>query len=82
MAHAQAVEPAVNCRVLQCRTPEGCRDGGAEVAGINWGGLREAPLCCVVPLCLTALGCLVLFFYADDIYRLLAPIAAPVGASG
>ena len=41
------------------------------------GGIREAPLFCVVPLCLTALGCLALFFFADPIYMLLEPIAAP-----
>ena len=34
-------------------------------------GVREAPLLCVVPLCLTALGSLVLFFYAPWIYALL-----------
>ena len=38
-------------------------------------GIHEAPLLCVVPLCFTALGCLVLFFYASDIYHLLLPIA-------
>ena len=37
-------------------------------------GIHEAPLLCVVPLCFTALGCLVLFFYAGDIYQLLLPI--------
>ncbi|NNE08764.1 MAG: monovalent cation/H+ antiporter subunit D family protein [Gemmatimonadetes bacterium] len=31
----------------------------------------EAPAFCLVPLCVTALGCVVLFFYADTIYRLL-----------
>ena len=41
----------------------------------NPSGVREAPAFCVVPLCLTALGCLVLFFCAEEIYRLLAPIA-------
>jgi multicomponent Na+:H+ antiporter subunit D len=39
--------------------------------------IREAPMFCVVPLCMTAAGCLVLFFFADDIYRLLEPIAQP-----
>ncbi|HXV77935.1 MAG TPA: proton-conducting transporter membrane subunit [Candidatus Polarisedimenticolaceae bacterium] len=39
--------------------------------------IREAPLFCVVPLCLTAIGCLAIFFYADEIYRLLAPVARP-----
>jgi multicomponent Na+:H+ antiporter subunit D len=38
---------------------------------------REAPMFCVVPLSLTALGCLALFFFADPLYRLLEPIAAP-----
>jgi multicomponent Na+:H+ antiporter subunit D len=38
-------------------------------------GIREAPLACVVPLCLTALGCVLLFFSADALYTLLAPIA-------
>ena len=43
-------------------------------------GIREAPLACVVPLCLTAIGCVLLFFYADALYELLLPIAAPVTA--
>jgi multicomponent Na+:H+ antiporter subunit D len=38
-------------------------------------GIREAPLACVVPLCLTALGCVLLLFSADALYTLLAPIA-------
>jgi len=36
--------------------------------------VREAPLACVIPLCLTAFGCLLLFFHADSLYALLAPI--------
>ena len=43
--------------------------------GDEGGGIREAPMFCVVPLCLTAIGCLVLFFAADDIAAFLAPIA-------
>ena len=39
------------------------------------GGFREAPWFCVVPLCVTAAGCIVLFFYADAVYRLLGPVA-------
>jgi multicomponent Na+:H+ antiporter subunit D len=53
---------------------------GAAAAPIpkgGLGGIREAPMFCVVPLCLTAAGCLALFFFADPIYRLLEPIAAP-----
>ena len=47
----------------------------ADPAGLT--GLREAPLFCVVPLCITAIGCVVLFFYAGAIYDLLAPIGKP-----
>jgi multicomponent Na+:H+ antiporter subunit D len=37
-------------------------------------GIAEAPLLCVIPPCLTALGCLILFFYASDVIDLLRPI--------
>jgi multicomponent Na+:H+ antiporter subunit D len=46
--------------------------GGMKGQG---GPIQEAPMLCVVPLCLTAFGCLVLFFCADDVVRLLQPIA-------
>jgi len=29
--------------------------------------VKEAPLTCVIPLCITAVGCLVLFFFANDL---------------
>jgi len=35
---------------------------------------REAPAFCVAALSFTALGCIVLFFLADDVYRLLVPL--------
>ncbi len=35
------------------------------------GGIREAPLFCVVPLCLTALGTIALFFYVEPLFGLL-----------
>jgi multicomponent Na+:H+ antiporter subunit D len=38
-------------------------------------GFKEAPLFCVVPLCFTAAGCIVLFFFADGVYDLLSPLA-------
>jgi len=37
-------------------------------------GIHEAPFFCVMPLCLTALGCIILFFFAGDLYRLLLPL--------
>ena len=44
-------------------------------AGAAQTGIREAPMFCVVPLCFTALGCLILFFFAGEVYDLMAPIA-------
>lgn len=37
-------------------------------------GIHEAPMFCLVPLCLTATGSFLLFFYAEQIYRALEPI--------
>ena len=37
-------------------------------------GIQEAPLFCLVPICATALGCVLLFFYAEELYRLLEPL--------
>ena len=53
--------------------------GDAEHGEAVGTGIREAPLLCVVPLCLTALGCLLLFVYAGPLYELLLPIAASGG---
>lgn len=39
-------------------------------------GRREAPAMCLVPICLTAVGCAVLFIYGDRVIDLLAPIVA------
>jgi multicomponent Na+:H+ antiporter subunit D len=41
------------------------------------GAIREAPLLCVIPLSVTALGGVVLFFFADSIYAALAPLGSP-----
>ncbi len=60
---------------LPAREPRPASAGAS--AAPTRGGIREAPWFCVVPLCLTALGCLALFFFADSLYRLLEPIAAP-----
>lgn len=51
---------------------------GAPSAGQGAGqgnSIKEAPMLCVVPLCVTALGCLLLFVFADELYSLLLPIA-------
>lgn len=49
------------------------RSAGAA-ANPSRGGLQEAPLLCVIPPCLTAAGCIVLFFYADSVVDLLRPL--------
>ena len=54
-------------------------EAAAGTSSSDAAGIREAPLLCVVPLCLTAVGCLLLFVYAGPIYRLLLPI---VGSGG
>jgi len=38
----------------------------------------EAPALCVIPLAFTAAGCIAMFVFASDVYRLLAPVAAGV----
>ena len=37
-------------------------------------GIKEAPLLMLLPICTTALACIIIFFYADGAYRLLAPV--------
>jgi len=46
----------------------------APTDGAERPAIREAPLLCLVPLCLTATACIVLFFFAEDLYQLLLPI--------
>ena len=36
--------------------------------------IKEAPLLILLPICATALACFAIFFYADEVYRLLAPV--------
>jgi multicomponent Na+:H+ antiporter subunit D len=38
-------------------------------------GIQEAPLFCLVPLCITAAGGIALFLCADRVYHWLTPIA-------
>ncbi len=43
--------------------------------------ISEAPFLCVLPPCLAAIGCVVLFFYAGSVYEFLLPIVAEAGGS-
>ena len=53
----------------------------APPQGASGKGIREAPLLLLVPLCVTAFGCLVLFGFANEIYNFLlhVPLLAPEG---
>ena len=42
-------------------------------------GIQEAPIACLIPLCITAICCIALFFFADQIYAFLTPIVAKSG---
>jgi multicomponent Na+:H+ antiporter subunit D len=53
--------------------PRGSALGGSNPADAEWQ-IQEAPLFCLVPLCLTALGCVVLFFYADPLCAFRQPL--------
>ncbi len=44
---------------------------GQEVHGFSWRRIDEAPFCCVAPPVITALGCIILFFYADTLMSLV-----------
>jgi multicomponent Na+:H+ antiporter subunit D len=57
------------------RPPPEVGHGNPDSGSVS--GIREAPLLCVLPPVLTGIGCVVLFFYADDIYRLLMGIVTP-----
>jgi multicomponent Na+:H+ antiporter subunit D len=41
------------------------------------GGIHEAPFLCVLPPVLTGIGCVVAFFYAENVFELLMGIVAP-----
>ena len=42
-------------------------------------GIKEAPMMCVVPLCITAVGSVILFFTAEWLYDILLPISTGGG---
>ncbi len=62
-------------------SPDTAAAPGTEASGVERQRVREAPLACVVPLCLTAAGCLVMFVYGDAVYRLLEPVIFATPAS-
>ena len=49
---------------------------GPDVAAAG-PGIREAPLACLIPLCATAAGTVLLFFYIQPLYDFLYPVFNP-----
>ncbi len=44
----------------------------------NWSpSIKEAPLACILPLCITALCTFLLFFYLQHVYEFLLPVFMP-----
>ena len=48
---------------------------GTDGQSAGGGAWQEAPLLCVVPPCLTAIGGVLLFLLADKLFTVLAPLA-------
>ncbi|MGB5092980.1 MAG: proton-conducting transporter membrane subunit [Parvibaculum sp.] len=63
--------------------PQRQRAYDTESLPTGFAAIREAPLLCVAPLCVTALGCIVLFFASGAVYDFLLtiPLLAPEGVT-
>ena len=59
--------------ILAFMAPAGDEDNAEGKDSGGWK-IKEGPLLCVVPLCITAVGSVVLFFFANQIYQWLIPI--------
>ena len=58
------------------------RSAGAMAAPDGGEGLKEAPLFCLIPLSLTALGCVALFVFAGELQAFLAPMIDGLSTKG
>lgn len=57
----------------------GKKPGETAPAPIQWKALQEAPILCLAPPLFTAAGAVILFFFADPLYRFLLPL---IGGQG
>lgn len=48
--------------------------GDGPQGAVQWGRLEEAPILCIVPPVLTAIGCLLMFFMINQLTGFLSPI--------
>ena len=60
--------------VIRAFMPPSASAPDRQADNVAWR-VKEAPMLCVVPLCITALGCLLLFLYANHLFEFLTPIA-------
>jgi len=60
--------------------PKVTKSAGAMAVPVEDKKLREAPLFCLIPVCLTAVGCLALFVFASDVQTFLAPMLDDLSA--
>lgn len=61
--------------VVRAFLPDPAIDNEKLESKVGWH-IEEAPLLCVIPLCVTAFSCIILFFLANSIFTFLQPIAA------
>lgn len=64
-------------RAFFLKAPPAPRSVGSAAAH-HHEGIHEGPLLCVIPLCLTALASVALFFFGESVYELLLPIVRGV----
>jgi multicomponent Na+:H+ antiporter subunit D len=74
-AHLETEHPSPTPGSVPVPAP-GDPEGPTNWTGIGpWRGkLTEAPLFALVPLWITAIGCILLFVYAEGVYELLLPL--------
>lgn len=66
--------PVVSRAFFLDPSPDGHSDGNVHDGARAGTTIAEAPWQCVLPLCMTAAGCIVLFFLAEPVYQFLKPI--------
>ena len=69
------ISSLLNVAYLMPIVVRGFFPGASTGSGIT--RIHEAPALCVIPLCLTAVGCLIAFFGAGAIHALLLPLVQP-----
>jgi len=64
-------------RAFFAPSPEQKGDPATDNFHLEKVEMKEAPFLCVFPLCITAIGCVLLFFFSEPIYQLLLGMIRP-----